>query len=279
MTELIERRIQAQLDWLCDAPNLIEYAPLAIPRALFTKIPLPLIGAQVNARRLGLQFEQLVRIYLQNNPQTTDIDNNITVRSAHTTYGEADLLFKYANHWWHLELALKFYLRQTNIEGLAGYFGPNRRDRFDIKWAHMLSHQTKILEHPMAQPILEQRKISRVHTAALVKGWVFQHPNDARTDRPAPINPAHERGWWVHQSELRNWLKQFPHNASYLLVEKPFWLYPLRFIGQIELNSSQLCRKVEQQKSAAQIWVIIGTGISRQLLSRGYVVADDWEQY
>lgn len=281
MPSEVKTRLARQLHWLRTAPNLVTTPELELPQGLlgedFHQSRQTLKAHRINARRLGLQFEELLRIYLQYHLQVTDIESNIPIREDKITLGEADLLFQYDRHWYHLEVALKFYLRQPGIEGLAGYFGPNRRDRFDLKWQHMLNHQTQILQHPSAAQMLEQRKISAIRSAVLIKGWLFQHPLDLRQDRPEPINPSHQRGWWVHQSELNSWLAQQPQSATYLLVQKPQWLHPLWSIGRPALSAKQFIEKIQETTFPTQVWVVLGVGRSRQLLSRGYVVSDDWE--
>ncbi len=233
-------------------------------------------SADVSARRLGLQFEQLVRIGLRLNPQITDIESNIPIRSGKVTVGEADLLLRLGDAWWHLELALKFYLREIGTEGLKGYYGPNRKDRFDIKWQHMLAHQTQIFSQPAAQSLLQSRGIERLYKACLIKGWVFQHPNDPRSTYPDPINPHHAGGWWVRQTELNTWLNTHPSSARFMIVEKPYWLYPPGRITGRALSKNQLERELVKRQGAVQIWVVIGESYSRQVLSRGYVVQDLW---
>ena len=267
-----------QLEWLSRAPNLVATPDLALPDGLFGETFKLQRPYRIGARRLGLQFEQLLHIYLQNTPQVSDIETNIAVREDKITIGEADLLFSFKEVWWHLEVAIKFYLRQPGIEGLAGYYGPNRRDRFDLKWLHMLNHQTQILQHPSATPLLLERGIKQLRRAVLIKGWLFQHPLDQRNDRPWPINPHHQRGWWVHKSELQSWLVNQPSSASYLVVPKPLWLSPLWSLGRTSLSAAQLLAYVENRDFPTQIWVVLGQGRSRQLLSRGYVVSDNWEQ-
>ena len=277
MTIQNDARLYAQLQWLSRSPDLVLTSELAYPQNLFTHQPHLESGLAVRARRLGLQFEELLRIYLSSITQVTDLHNNIPIRDQGITLGEADLLFRYFKQWWHLEVALKFYLRQTDIDGLQGYYGPNRRDRFDIKWSHMQQHQTKVMNSSAADTVRAHMGIDRLNVGALIKGWLFQHPNDSRTSPPSPINPLHETGWWVRQSELSHWLSQFPSTAQYLVVEKPFWLHPLRFIQLPNLNVEQLKRRISERSDAVQIWVVLGIGVSRQLLSRGYVVADNWE--
>ncbi|HSG03532.1 MAG TPA: DUF1853 family protein [Marinobacterium sp.] len=271
-------RLTRQLQWLSYAPNLVSTPDLELPQGLLGQTCFELQEHRLGARRLGLQFEQILKIYLRYQSQVTDIESNIPVRKDKITLGEADLLLRFKEQWWHIEVALKFYLRQPGVEGLAGYYGPNRRDRFDIKWQHMVNHQTQVLQQESAEPILAARNINTVRRAVLVKGWLFQHPDDHRAERPAPINPHHQRGWWVHNTELPLWLSCQPSNATYLVVEKPYWLYPLGSIAKPALNGRQLLNLLRDRTFPAQVWVVLGTGRSRQLLSRGYVVSDGWEQ-
>lgn len=269
-------RLAQQLEWLRRAPNLIDTKSLALPEELFTATDSPLLGGDITARRLGLQFEQLVKFGLRSNPQVTDIESNIPVRSSGKTVGEADLLFRFNAQWWHVELALKFYLRELNTEGLAAYYGPNRKDRFDQKWQYMLEHQSQLLARPEAAGLRAARGINQISRAILIKGWLFQHPNDRREIAPSPINPLHPRGWWLHQRELAGWLSGQPATARFMLVEKPYWLYPPARIQGASMDRRRLLAQVERRQSAVQIWVVLGEGYSRQLLSRGYVVPDNW---
>lgn len=271
------QRIAAQLKWLSEAPDLIRSNRFPYPARLFNNCNSPPQGGSINARRLGLQFEQIVKLFLSNRPEVSDIKNNIQILVAGKTVGEADLLFRFSEQWWHLELALKFYLRQPGIEGLKGYFGPNRQDRFDLKWQHLTEHQIQILRDPSALAAIGCTPIDNLNTAILMKGWLFQHPDDRRTELPEPINPSHARGWWVHQSELEAWLEKLPRSAAYLIVEKPLWLYPVRYIRHTALSRKQLLARIEKTRFPTQVWVVIGEGYSRQLISRGYVVSDDWE--
>ena len=272
----INLRLREQFRWLAKSVDLIDSRPLARPAGLLSAAAGAYTGPDVTARRLGIQFEQLVRYYLENIAQVSDIETNIPIREDKITLGEADLLFRFQRQWWHLELALKFYLREVETEGLAGYYGPNRKDRFDIKWRHMVEHQSQIFSKASAQPLLEQRGVSCLKAGLLVKGWLFQHPNDQRTTYPEPINPHHARGWWIHQSELRDWLRSQPSTARFMLVEKPLWLYPAARVPSPCLNAAQVINRLRGRYTAVQIWVVLGEGWSRQLLSRGYVVGDDW---
>lgn len=250
--------------------------PLELPEGLLNCDARSEPSADISARRLGIQFEQLVKIGLRTNPQVIDIESNIPIRDGKITVGEADLLLRFGDAWWHLELALKFYLREIGTEGLQGYYGPNRKDRFDIKWQHMLAHQTQIFSQPAAQSLLESRGIEQLNSACLIKGWVFQHPNDPRNSYPDPISPHHARGWWVRQSELNAWLGTHPAAARFMIVEKPFWLYPPSRITGRALQRDQLEGELIKRQGAVQVWVVIGEGYSRQVLSRGYVVHDLW---
>jgi hypothetical protein len=272
----INLRLAEQLKWLAESPDLIKCPDLALPAGLFTASKPTLESTDISARRLGLQFEQLVKLSLRLNSEVTDLKSNIPIRDGKITVGEADLLFRHRSVWWHLELALKFYLREMQTEGLGGYYGPNRRDRFDLKWQHMLKHQCTIFSHPAAQSIRDELGIERLNRAVLIKGWVFQHPNDPRKAEPDPIDPMHAGGWWVRQCELEAWLSSQLTSARYLVVQKPYWLYPVARVKSRALSKRQLIDQLAKPHSAVQVWVVLGEGYSRQLVSRGYVVPDNW---
>ncbi len=232
-----------QLAWACFSPPLIaDFSDLAdkVTAPAFElhedryhrfmaldADPSPLqnyLAENCRSQRLGLVFESLWHFFLQNDPETELIAHNLPIRDKGKTLGELDVLY-FCHHRQraiHLELAVKYFMatEQPAIEdeALSSWLGPNSRDRLDIKWQRMLSHQLALVNRPAAQSILNELAISELEQEVAIKGWLFHHCKVAALSEN--INPLHERGLWYTRSQFL--IEQNPENWLYLV--KPDWL-------------------------------------------------------
>lgn len=153
--------------------------------------------------RLGRYAEMLLAWFLQHGPAARLVAANVPLRHAGRTLGECDFLVETRDgrrlHW---ELAVKCYLHAGDGRArLADFVGPNLRDRFDRKRAHLLDHQLLLsareefasLGYP--GPWLAQM---------FVKGWLFYRAGagaQPEVSDPPELAPDHARGWWVTRSD------------------------------------------------------------------------------
>jgi Uncharacterized protein conserved in bacteria len=131
----------------------------------------------------------------------------VPLRRSGVTLGECDFLVQTQQgarlHW---ELAVKCYLHAgesrtqlttQSAARLADYVGPNLKDRFDLKLAHVLNHQL---------PLSAREEFASVGHAGpwtpqmFIKGWLFYRAGETPAD-PVELDPSHGRGWWVTRSE------------------------------------------------------------------------------
>lgn len=206
--------------------------------------PEPLLAymrSHCKSPRLGLRFESYWHYFLETDPEVDLIAHNLPVREEGRTLGEFDVLYfcHQRQTTIHLELAIKFFmatgltLKTNNL--LSVWLGPNSRDRLDIKWRRMRSHQLALSETPAAQRALSQLGISSVAKEVSIKGWLFHQRSDEAL-HPA-INPAHQRGSWLYRRDFL--AREEPGNWHYL--PKPEWLGDFEQAEMIGERALALC--------------------------------------
>jgi len=236
------------LAWLLFSADLLRahppQAPLAEPwsdraeaqaaalwLAQLDRDPTPLREALAASHptRLGRYAEILLDWFLEHGPALRLVAANVPLRRAGRTLGECDFLVRTPDgrrlHW---ELAVKCYLHTGNASAtLADFVGPNLRDRFDRKFAHLVDHQLRLSEREefvslgYPGPWLAQM---------LVKGWLFYPEGTfARADviDPPSIAPGHARGWWVTRSEWSAFAAQQTADG-WSVLQRLAWLSPRR---------------------------------------------------
>lgn len=274
-------RLAAELAWLTQAPDLLQ-PPAGLELSLSRKAPPITVSALMShldryqpGFRLGDRFENLVLFYLKYIHNIFDIKRNIQVKNESLTIGELDFLLPVNQRWTHLEVALKLYLLDGSGHCLSQFIGTRRDDCLETKWQHMLDHQIRLSEAASAQQTLQQLGIDMPPEQALwVKGWLFYHRGQIPDALPAPLNPEHQRGWWLTQSELRALVGNGQH---YLIPTKKDWLVPAAMVDEPLLDLEQLKERVGEHERAQLILVVSYDAQGRLVeQSRGFVVSDRW---
>src|SRR5690554_1995355 len=148
------------LAWLCQAPQLyrgaLTFDPVAwLPADYRHKLQywdmhpesMPSLLQQATQRRLGLYFEQLYACLLQDLLGWELLARNLQIRDERRTLGELDFLLRnpLTGEVEHHEIAVKFYLGHTDaVSRRVRWYGPNSRDRLDLKTDRLLQHQTRL---------------------------------------------------------------------------------------------------------------------------------------
>ncbi len=175
------------------------------------------------AFRLGIYFENLLKTYLANTPQLTDIKDHLQINSDQKTLGEFDFLYRFAgdNRFTHLEVCVKFYLGFPGENDGYRWVGLNRNDNLARKINRLESHQLRLGDHPKALEILRSHSISLGKRYAVMKGRLFYPWRDFLAQRSDPAAcEGHLRGWWLPQAEFETLLR----SSRFLAVEKQSWL-------------------------------------------------------
>jgi uncharacterized protein len=272
---------QATVDWLC--------ALDAAPQALHDDL-----AATRRITRLGRYAEWLLGWFLQHGPTARLIAAGVPLRRAGVTLGECDFLLQTQQgarlHW---ELAVKCYLHAgdtgSSAARLADYVGPNLKDRFDLKLAHLLNHQL---------PLSAREEFAWVGHAGpwtpqmFIKGWLFYRHGEAPANA-VELDPAHNRGWWVTRSDWPAFAAE--HARQWRPLPRLEWLAPRRIEPEERANAQTaddaaqalyvdaqtLAEQMQTSHQHGPAMVVAfeedgaGALIER---SRGFIVPDEWPE-
>ena len=240
--------------------------------------------------RLGRYAERLLGWFLQHGPAARLVAAGVPLRRAGVTLGECDFLVQTQQgarlHW---ELAVKCYLHagESGAQAathpaarLADYVGPNLKDRFDLKLAHVLNHQL---------PLSAREEFASVGYAGpwtpqmFIKGWLFYRAGEMPAD-PVELDPSHGRGWWVTRSEWPDFAAA--HGQMWRVLPRLEWLAPRRHgKGEAEaagfafVDQQMLAEQTSNQHGPTMVAAFTGDSAGNLTeLSRGFIVPDDWPE-
>jgi hypothetical protein len=271
--------LHATVDWL----RALDAAPHALHRDLGT----------TRVTRLGRYAEWLLGWFLQHGPAARLVAAGVPLRRAGVTLGECDFLVQTQRHArLHWELAVKCYLHAGDASSrstarLADYVGPNLKDRFDLKLAHLLNHQL---------PLSAREEFASLGYAGpwtpqmFIKGWLF-YRHGARPSDPVELNPAHARGWWVTRSD---WPVFAAAQAQkWRSLPRLEWLAPRRIkpaaqneteanpdaAGSLCVDAQTLAAHTSHHHGPSMVVALVDDGAGHLIeRSRGFIVPDDWPE-
>ena len=251
--------------WAGQAPSAEPISPDTISKELCEQRRIP----------IGRYFEALIHAWLETRQEVTKLAANVPIRNGGTTVGEADLLFEAGGKCYHWELAIKFYLGTGSRLATRDWFGPQGRDRLDLKLAKLSEQQLQLMDRPEAKVTLAEHGLTNVESHALIKGYLF-HPfaqwecGDCLA--PPSVNRGHAKGWWVHQSDAASVIGRGEH---WRCLAKPEWLAPAR--GPVTLQGAELRSWLndcfERNDRPLMLAALDSAGNE---LERGFVVPDNW---
>lgn len=233
--------------WICETPGLfLDKAPIA-GRAPFHLSSRPLPAYQGN-RRLGFIYQYLCAELFYTIPGYFHIEEEIQLNHAGRTVGAIDFLASTApgiadEHW---EVAIKFYLLHQ-----GHWFGPNAKDRLDLKLNRMLTHQLALSATDLFRESVTGW--DRIKPRLLMQGRLYTNPFETEAV-PSDclgyeLNPERIEGFWCYHHQSPG-----IHEPLYELT-KPQWL-----TGK-EADSPLYCptpdRFVHCQSESGQFWFIM----------------------
>lgn len=287
------------LVWAMAAPGLLDHASWVIPDSeclalvagampqlqALDRQPEPLHAwiAARNPQRLGRYFETLLGYWLTHLVDTRWFAANQIVKSGRIVTGEYDLLWRDAggqlHHW---ETAVKLYLQTDPAAGFAGYVGPMRRDRLDLKTAQLRDKQLQLSKTPAGATALAAilpgpQAAGPVLARALLKGWLFYPANDI--PRPgAGLSANHLSGWWVRWAAAGF---RLPPGLHWRVLDRLAWLSPVMTADAAALLDEAGCiDRLAAHFAAGGVPLLIAglmqTTTGWQEVTRGFVVPDRW---
>lgn len=179
--------------------------------------------------RLGYYFEDLVAYWLTINPRYQILCKNLTISENKITLGEIDFIIHdlMEKKTIHLEVAIKFYL-QANHNNKAYWFGPNLRDRLDLKLEKTFNKQINFSETELVKKTLSEKNITIDEHRILLKGRLFNHSVKTTDDL-----------CWITASEY----KTVNDNANWIMLNKTHWLSEINNIDYNFLTSEVMTQQ------------------------------------
>lgn len=222
------------LAWLCQAPQLIhspitfeptQYLPSNYPRILSawdqnTAAAPPQLH-EPPQRRLGFYFERLYQILLEDLLGWPILLKNQQIQSSGRTIGELDFVVhnQADDRIEHHEIAIKFYLGVPEPTGSALWYGPNARDRLDIKTSRLLEQQSRRTQHPETIALLAESQVTGPLTPRIfMPGYLF-YPTEQHPIAPDYVPTGHLRGRWMYTHNARS-----GDISHWVVLNKPHWI-------------------------------------------------------
>ncbi|MDX1552425.1 MAG: DUF1853 family protein [Marinobacter sp.] len=242
-TAHLQYRVPAvrHLAWMCHTPQLISSPEVFIPEKhlpedieqrlqAWDKTPGagPAVLTEQPARRLGQYFERLYQCLLEDLLGWEILLKNQPVRHNGITLGELDFVVRNPadNALEHHEIAVKFYLgHQSADQETPLWYGPNSRDRLDIKTRRLIGHQSRMTQRPETRNLLASLGIEApVRPRVFMPGYLF-YPLAETLPPPPEIPPEHLRGHWLYIDDLNRMTEDA---ERWVPLNKPHWLGPWR---------------------------------------------------
>ena len=274
--------IQKDLNWLYRAPPLLssphaasvfspsQYAALASEAVCQQTLPNP------PAYRLGKHFESVVELLFASSPDVKLLAHSLPISHNKTTLGEIDFLYRNPmGESVHLEVAIKFYLMQTNGSELCDFIGPNGNDRLDKKWHRLLEHQLPLTQTTAAEdtllslglPIPSQHEI-------LLTGYLFYPIECQKAPDISILNPNHLKGWWCHQKDIAAIDKP---DQFFFILPRYYWIAGVAHMSAAEgITFEQLVTSLSTLERPCMVVVTHEKDGVITEKNRGFIVPDGW---
>ncbi|NPT59395.1 DUF1853 family protein [Paraburkholderia elongata] len=276
------QEFDASVDWL----RALDADPADLQRDL----------AATRITRLGRYAERLLGWFLQHGPAARLVAAGVPLRREGVTLGECDFLVQTQQgvrlHW---ELAVKCYLHagenraqsaSQSTARLADYVGPNLKDRFDLKLAHVLNHQL---------PLSAREEFASVGHAGpwtpqmFIKGWLFYRAGETPAD-PVELDPSHGRGWWVTRNDWPDFAAA--HAQTWRVLPRLEWLAPRRYgpgaagtagetegVGFAFADAGTLAVQTSHQHGPTMVAAFVDDSAGNRIeRSRGFIVPNEWPE-
>lgn len=221
-------------------------------------------------KRLGIYYENIVEEALLNTSQHIVIKRNIQVKKEKITLGEFDFIGGIDGDDFHLECAIKFYLRVGTGTKLSDYIGPGKKDRLDIKWNRMLEHQLSLSSYTEGIQACQDHNLSPKTKVLLLQGYLF-HPfqEGAPKQLADEINPEHLQGWWLRSRDISLLGDRF----QTAIMQKPYWL-------NAAVTETIDTTSLTEVLKGSNFPLLVTRGIMSeegwQEHDRGFIVPDSW---
>ncbi|MGC9403396.1 DUF1853 family protein [Vibrio genomosp. F10] len=234
--------------WVITAPSLFEPRPPLDNLPALPHHSLPLGETYSGNPRLGFLYQYLCERWFEHSDDHQIVMTEEQINVDGRTLGEIDFIIQdRSNHQFeHWEVAIKFYL----LHG-SHWYGPNSKDRLDIKLKRMIDHQLTMSQTASFKQKYPQ--ISPISLHLLLQGRLYVNPF---IDQDIPeschgyaLNASQIQGKWCYENQWH-------------LIAEP--LYPLEkyqwATGATKLGEpidKPTDRFVHVQTSSGEFWFVV----------------------
>lgn len=232
--------------------------------------------------RLGLYFEALLAYWLQHQQRYSLLQHGLKVHDGTRTVGEFDFIIRdnqtqKIHHW---EAAVKFYLGVGDYSEASHWFGPGKKDRFDIKLTHLQDKQIRLSSDSHGKSTLDNLNLIVNERRLLIKGRLFypQHAQHLSGNLQLSLEPQHLKGRWYTVSTVLAATSpsilsfHFWEQPRFHIAEKSEWLV-LKTTAKMDFKELQTFLRLQPPSHP---FTIIATSSGREK-KRFFVVPDTWE--
>jgi hypothetical protein len=225
------------LAWLCLSPQLLRHELSFDPAAhlppefletlkRWERNPdtLPVRLTETPEGRLGHYFERLYEVLLRDLLGWDIVLQNQQVQAEGRTLGELDFLVRNrsSGQLEHHEIAIKFYLGFVTEANQVRWYGPNARDRLDLKTERLLNHQSRLCQRPETQGLLASVGVCETVTPRIfMPGYLFYPVAQTLPEAPAQVPREHLKGHWMRLDQARQ-----ENISGWVPLFKPDWIGP-----------------------------------------------------
>ena len=284
LPSLWQHQAHADLKWILDSAPLFEgpdgLCELASIHGKVNSVPITSLTSPLKtppSSRVGLYFESLLFPWLIQGLHLELEAHHLQVFDNGRTVGEIDFSVRDPQGMrWRLESTIKFYLHYPNSNSTEGssFIGPDPRDSFERKYAHLTERQLRLWVPELGQPD---------HALPIARGILFYHFNDRHNpQRPAKANPKHIRGLWMKASEWAGFCDLSSGVERVINLPKPFWISGISNPGLTsrELTLTEATNALKAHFSCSRTALMLSL---QQSTDKGYcekwrciIVADTW---
>lgn len=234
-------------DWIITTPSLLLGS---VPIEVFSPFsqPSPLnFPPYTGNRRLGFLYQYLCAQLFHHSDRYVSVEDELQINHQGKTLGAVDFVVKtMEGEWQHWEVAIKFYLLHQGY-----WYGPNAKDRLDIKIKHMLEKQLPFSHSPHFCEAYPQFGTPSQHL--LMQGRLYTNPfepEEVPTHCAAiTLNPDRIVGHWCFQHQ------QHLINEPLYLLDKPQWITGKS--SDCELYQGDATGFVHCQSLSGTFWFIV----------------------
>ena len=284
LPSLWQHQARADLKWILDSAPLFEgpdgLGELASIHGEANSVPITSLTSHLKtppSRRVGLYFESLLSLWLIQGLRLELEAHHLQVFEKGRTVGEIDFSIRDPQGVrWRLESTIKFYLHFPNSNSADGssFIGPDPRDSFERKYAHLTERQLRLVVPELEQPD---------HALPISRGILFYHLDDPHNSQhPVKANPRHIQGLWMKASEWPGFCELSIGIERVINLPKPFWISGVSNPGLTsrELTLTEATNALKAHFSCSRTALMLSL---QQSTDKGYyekwrciIVADTW---